>query len=432
MNKISFLGLSVFLSVSCNVGHTQTAPNGLPYDEQLNTITTAVPFLMITPDSRAGAMGDAGVGLSPDAGAIYWNPSKLVFSEHEMEFAVGFTPWLKALVPDINLAYISGYKRIDKMSAFGASLRYFSLGSISFTDITGAPIRDFKPNEFSIDGFYSRRLAENWAVSMTGKFIYSNLTGGVPSGGSATKPGLAGAFDFGAFYQKNDISLNGKDATIGVGVHVSNIGNKMSYTTSSERDFIPINLRIGQAFTLQLDEYNSLTFATDFNKLLVPTPPIYKLDSNNVPMLGADGLYIVESGKNPDRGVAAGMFGSFTDAPGFPLPDENSNYQYDDQGNLIIADGSKFREELREINLSFGIEYWYNKQFAVRSGFFYEHPTKGNRQFVSLGAGIKYSVFTLDLSYLVPIAQRHPLANTLKFTLLFSFADLASKKKEGA
>jgi hypothetical protein len=416
-----------------NPAVSQTMADGTPYDQQLNTITTAVPFLLITPDSRVGAMGDAGVALSADASSMYWNPAKLPFAKNEMEFAVGFTPWLRALVPDINLAYVSAYKKLDKMSAIGFSLRYFSLGNITFTDITGATIREFKPNEFAIDGAYSRKLSERWGISMTGKFIYSNLTGGVQSGGNDTRPGLAGAVDIGGYYLNDDLSLGGKNAELGLGFTVSNIGNKMSYTNSSERDFIPINLRIGQAFTIHADEFNKFTLSTDLYKLLVPTNPIFKLDTNGVPMLDATGAFVFESGKNPDRGVAAGIFGSFTDAPGFALPDESGNLQYDDNGNLIIAKGSKFREEIREINLCLGAEYWYNNQFAVRAGFFYEHPTKGNRQFVSLGAGVKYSIFTLDLSYLVPIQQRHPLANTLKFTLLFSFADLGKDaKKEGA
>lgn len=409
----------------------QTLSNGEEYDQQLNTITTAVPFLMITPDSRSGAMGDAGVGLSPDANAMHWNPAKLAFSEEEMEISLGYSPWLKALVPDINLAYLAGYKKLDKMSAIGGSLRYFSLGSITFTDINGSTIREFRPNEFAIDLAYARKLSERWSVSMSGRYVYSNLTGGVQSGGADTRPGMAGAVDLGGYYFNDDLNLSSKPGSIGVGVTITNIGNKMSYTTTADRDFIPINLRVGQAFTVNLDEYNKVTFATDFSKLLVPTPPIYKLDTNGVPLIGPDGLYVIEAGQNPDRGVAAGIFGSFTDAPGFPFPDENGNLQYDDNGDLVINSGSRIREELREINVALGAEYWYNNQFAVRGGFFYEHPTKGNRQYVTLGAGVKYSIFTLDLSYLIPIRQRHPLASTLKFTLMFSFSELGKKKAEG-
>jgi hypothetical protein len=427
MRKISLVLLA---GLSGNLVYAQkpTLANGLPYDQQLNTITTAVPFLMITPDSRGGAMGDAGVAVSPDASAMYWNPAKLAFAENDMEFAVGFTPWLKALVPDINLAYLSGYKKLDKQSAIGVSLRYFSLGSITFTDINGSTIREFKPNEFAVDVAYARQLADNWSASMSGKFIYSNLTGGVAAQGVETRPGLAGAADLGVYYTRPDFFLSGVKANYAFGMTINNIGNKMAYTTSSNRDFLPINLRMGNALTLHADDYNKFTFAFDVYKLLVPTPPLIAVDANGVPMIDAAGNWVLASGKDPNRGVAAGIFGSFVDSPGFVLPDENGNLQYDADGNVVIAKGSRFREEVREINLCLGAEYWYNNQFAIRTGFFYEHPTKGNRQFVTMGAGIKYSVFNLDLSYLVPIRQRHPLANTLKFTLIFSFSELAKKK----
>jgi hypothetical protein len=430
MRRLILLAAAGF-SASAVQAQKPTLANGLPYDQQLNTITTAVPFLLISPDSRSGAMGDAGVGLSPDPSSMFWNPAKLAFSKKQMEFAVGFTPWLKALVPDINLAYLSGYKKIDDYSAVGASLRFFSLGSITFTDINGSTIREFKPSEFSIDVAYARKLTDHWSVSMTGKFIYSNLTGGVPSGAAQTRAGLAGAADLGGYYTKDDFYIGGKKAEIGVGITMNNIGNKMSYTSTSNRDFLPANLRLGQALTIHADDYNKFTIATDVYRLLVPTPPLIAVDANGVPMLDPSGNYVLASGKDPNRGVAAGIFGSFTDAPGFVMPDENGRLQYDAEGNVILAKGSKFREEMREFNLCLGAEYWYNNQFAIRSGFFYEHPTKGNRQFISMGAGIRYSVFNLDLSYLVPVRQRHPLANTIRFTLLISLKESDKKKPSG-
>lgn len=428
--KISriFLVASI-LSVSGNT-YAQLLKDGTEFDLQLNTITTAVPFQMIAPDSRGGAMGDAGVGVSPDANSMFWNASKLAFAENEMEVSLGYSPWLKALVPDINMAYLSWYKRIDRMSTLGASLRYFSLGNITFTDINGSVIRDFKPNEFSIDAAYSRKFSDYFSAGLTARYIYSNLTGGTQVGGADTKPGMAFAVDVSAYYYNDEFRVGGKDASIGVGINISNIGNKMSYTNTADRDFLPTNLRLGQAFSINVDEFNKFTIATDFNKLLVPTPPIYRVDSLGVPVSDGQGNYVVEAGRNPNVGVAAGIFGSFTDAPGFPLPDEQGNFQYDTEGNLIIDKGSKFREELREVNVSVGLEYWYAEKLAIRAGFFYEHPTKGNRQFATLGAGVKFNIFGLDLAYLIPTQQRHPLANTLRFTLRLNFEDLNKEEAD--
>ena len=426
MNKSGILGLVGALSFSAVSAQT-TTKGGQEFDLQLNTITTAVPFMLIAPDSRSGAMGDVGVALSPDANAMHWNASKLAFAQektnNEFEVSVGYSPWLSNLVPDINLAYLSGYKQLDQYQSIGASLRYFSLGNITFTDISGNVLRDFKPSEFAVELAYARKLSEYFSVGVTGKYIYSNLTGGTQAAGQSTKPGQAGAADISAFYTNEDINVGGMPAIINAGVNVSNIGNKMSYTNAtSDRDFIPTNLRLGSALTMDFDEYNRFTVSVDANKLLVPTPPIYAQDSLGRPIYDpVTQTYEIEAGKNPEVGVATGIFQSFTDAPGFPLPDENGDIQYDQDGNVIIDKGSRFREELREVNLSIGAEYWYSKQFAVRAGFFYEHPTKGNRQFFTLGAGLKYSVFALDLSYLIPTQQRHPLANTLRFTLRFNF-----------
>jgi hypothetical protein len=213
------------------------------------------------------------------------------------------------------------------------------------------------------------------------------------------------------------------DSRISAGLSVTNIGNKMSYTSATvDRDFLPTNMRLGSALTMDFDEYNQFTVALDFNKLLVPTPPIYAEDSLGRPIYNTTTQsYEIEAGRNPNVGVASGIFQSFVDAPGFVVPDENGDVQRDPDGNAVIAKGSRLKEELREINISTGLEYWYAQQFAVRAGFFYEHPTKGNRQYFTLGAGLKYSVFALDLSYLIPTRQRHPLANTLRFTLRFNF-----------
>jgi Type IX secretion system protein PorV len=374
---------------------------------QLNTITTAVPFLQITPDSRSGAMGDAGVALSPDANATFWNPAKLAFVEEDMEFSLSYSPWLRALVNDMSLAYLSGYKRLSKNQTVGGSLRYFTLGNITFTDEVGTVIRDFKPNEFALDMCFGQKFSERLGGGVSARFVNSNLTGGTNVLGAESKPGRSLAVDIAMFYTNDDIKIGGKDSRLNFGVNISNIGNKMRYTNSEERDFIPTNLKLGTALTMNMDDYNQLTFAIDFNKLLVPTPPRY----------GAEGDSIV-AGLDPNVGTATGIVQSFYDAPG----------DVDNEGNIIS--GSVFKEELREINIGGGFEYWYDKQFAFRTGYFYENYTKGNRQFITLGAGLKYQVITIDMSYLISTTQQNPLANTLRFSLRFAVGQ-GGKRTEG-
>jgi len=399
----------------------QYRSSGQQCNDQINTITTAVPFLMISPDSRAGGMGDGGVAISADANAIHWNPSKLAFAERDGEFTMSYSPWLRNLVPDMSLAYLAGYKRLsNKKSAIGGSLRYFNLGSILFTDQNGSTIRDFKPAEFAVDLVFAQQFSENFSGGVAIRYINSNLTGGISVQGANTKAGQSVAADVSLFYTKPDMQVGDKDATFSFGMNVSNIGAKMSYSETAAQNFIPINLRLGPAFTLDLDKYNKLTFAFDVNKLLVPTPPVYQLDENGALILDpATGEYVIASGKNPNVGVATGMIQSFSDAPG--------NVSYDDNGNIIVEDGSKLREELREINIGGGLEYWYAEQFAFRTGYFWEHYTKGNRKYVTLGAGVRYNVFSLDLSFLIANTARSPLANTLRFMLGFRF-DKGKKK----
>ncbi len=380
--------------------------SGQDVNNRLNTITTAVPFLLITPDSRAGGMGDVGAASSPDVNSIHWNASKLAFTEKKMAIGVSYTPWLRALVPDINLAYLSGYYKTKKNGTIGASLRYFSLGDITFTDANGQTIGQFKPNEFAVDVAYAVKLAKEFSVGGAVRYVNSNLTNGQNVQGSTTHPGRSIAVDLSATYRKEKIKLADKKAIGTIGLNISNIGNKMSYSDRNNADFIPINLRLGGSLAINIDDYNSIAFMADINKLLVPTPPIYDVDTNGSPKYGADGKAIILKGKDPRRGVAEGIFGSFNDAPG----------------------GGK--EELREINYSLGMEYWYNKLFAVRAGYFYEHPLKGNRRYVTLGAGIKYNVFGLDFAYLIPLQQRNPLQNTLRFTLTFDFDAFKAQSSE--
>jgi len=389
-----------------------------------NAITTAVPFLLIAPDTRSAAMGDAGVALSPDANAQHWNASKLAFSEDEMGVSLSYSPWLRQLVDDMSLSYLSWFMKLNNSSAIGASLRYFTLGDIIFTDNNGNTIRPFRPNEFAVDVSYSFKLSERFSGGITARWINSNLTGGVNVGGADSRAANAFAVDLSGYYVNDDMSLGDKDAELAFGFNISNIGNKVSYTNTAQRDFLPINLRLGAAYTIELDQFNSLTFIYDANKLLVPTPPIY--DSPGDPGYTGDPNFII-AGKDPDVGVAAGMFGSFADAPGVPIRDDNGVIQRNPDNTAQIESGSVFREELREINHSFGLEYWYDNQLAVRGGYFHEHPTKGNRQYFSMGIGARWKMLGLDISYLIPTEQRNPLANTLRFGLSLDFGYSASQ-----
>ena len=358
-----------------------------------NTITTAVPLLMISPDSRASGMGDAGVATTPDANSMHWNPAKYSFIENEMGVSISYTPWLNKLVDDINLAYVSGYMKVDERQTIAMSLLYFSLGVITFTDYNGSVIKNFDPKEFSVDVAYSRLFSDVLSASIAGRFIYSNLTGGLEVEGTQSHAGIVGSADVGVYYQK-DIKLSEYDSRMAFGMNISNIGGKIGYTEDS-KTFIPMNMRIGGSLTMEIDDYNSILITSDLNKLLVPTPPIYKT---------VDGEEVVEFGKSPDVSVPVAFFQSFYDAPG-----------------VYKSDGSRsvLQEELREITYSVGAEYWYAKQFAVRAGYFHEHATKGNRKFFTFGIGLKMNVFGLDVSYLIPTIQHHPLENTLRFTLLF-------------
>ncbi len=427
------LAIPVYAAVCCTALSAQVNTgciseiSGQQCGPRLNTITTAVPFLMIGPDSRSGGMGDAGVALPPDANALHWNPSKLAFAENPGEFRISVSPWLRNLVPDMSLAYLAGYKKLNKRSALGGSLRYFNLGSITFTDQNGGIIRDFKPAEFAVDVSFAQQFSDRFAGGISLRYINSNLTGGLNVSGANTKAGQAVAADISFFYRNTDMTIAGKKATFAFGLDASNIGNRMSYSETSRVDYLPINLRLGPGLTVDIDQYNTITFNADVNKLLVPTPPVYKTEPD--PNTGApryvtdgNGNYVVFSGEDPNRGVASGIFGSFSDAPG--------DVYVDAQGVQHVEPGSRLREELREIYYGGGLEYWYAKQFAFRTGYFWEAATKGNRKYFTMGLGVKYSIFSLDFSYLIANSQRSPLANTLRFTLGFNFDGKAKKKAD--
>lgn len=367
-------------------------------------ITTTVPFILISPDARSGALGDAGVALSPDANSLHWNPAKFAFVEDEGGVSTSITPWLRQLVNDVNFAYLAGYGRINKRSTFAASLKYFSLGTINFTDITGSSLGSFNPNEFSVDAAYATQLSKKFSIGVSLRFIYSNLTGGLQQSGATGRAGIAGAGDV-SFYYKDKTKIEDKVLQYAFGANISNIGNKITYTTSSNRQFIPTNLKIGGYANYIVDEYNEVGFLLDFNKLLIPSNAVYELDPDGAIVLGPDGRPLIAAGKDPDVPPLQGIIQSFSDAPG------------------------GFREELQEINISTGVEYWYDKLFAARAGFFYEHPNKGNRKYLTFGVGLRYNVFGIDAAYLAPLQQRHPLQNTLRFTLHFDLAAFKSQNK---
>ncbi len=376
--KIKALTISTLL-LTLLFSSPATAQEELKY----NPIQTVVPFLSIAPDSRSGALGDAGVATSPDIFSMHWNPAKYAFIDGNGGFGMSYSPWLRALIPDINLSYLTGYYRIDSKQVVAGSLMYSSLGKIEFTDDIGSILREFNANEFSVDAAYSRLFSEHWSGGVALRFIYSNLTGGLED----TKPGISYAADASAFYT-NKLSLGSKDGNISFGVNLSNIGSKMSYTTEFDPDFIPMNMRVGTTFQVNLDRYNAIAVSLDVNKLLVPTPPEYDEDRNII------------AGKDPNVSVPVAIFQSFYDAPG------------------------GFKEELQEFTQSVGVEYWYNQQFAIRAGYYNEAELKGNRKYFTVGAGFRLSVFSLDFSYLMPFTQNNPLARTLRFSLGFEFDSL--------
>jgi hypothetical protein len=382
MKKVILLvAVILLIGIQLQKAMAQTSPK--TSTTGANVITTGVPFLTIAPDSRAGAMGDAGVATTPDVNSQHWNPAKYAFIESEMGVALSYTPWLRNLVSDINLAYLAGYKRLDDQQTLSASLRYFTLGDITFMSDLGEELGQQNPNEFALDFAYTRLLSEKFSGSIAFRYIRSDLTGGQMVNNVETHAGNTFATDI-AFYYQNEIRVNRKRSQLGAGINISNIGGKISYTDGETKDFIPANMKLGVSYTTEMDKYNTITFALDANKLLVPTP------------VRSDTADII-TGLGANKSVIAGIFSSFSDAPG------------------------GMSEELKEVTLSLGAEYWYNKQFALRAGYFYEDASKGNRKFFTAGAGLKMNVFALDFSYLLPVAQNNPLANTLRFTLSFDF-----------
>jgi len=389
-------------------------------DLQLNTITTSMPFLSITPESRGGAMGDAGTALSANSSSIYWNTAMLNFAEDDAEVSVSYTPWLRQLTNDIHLSFLSGYKRLGDRQAIAASLRYFSLGEITFTDASANVIRDDKPSEYEIALGYAFKLSQKQSIGVNGKFAYSNLTGGLTVAGAQTKAGVAGMADISYVYRDDEIKWFGYNGIYTFGATINNIGNKIAYSENSRRDFLPMNLKIGNAYTANIDKYNTLTYSLEFQKLLVPTPPIYVKEGTQ---------FVLASGKPNDVGVISGLIQSFYDAPGVLKVDDNGDFIKTGDSYSIVK-GSRLKEELAEINIATGLEYWYNNVFALRGGFFYENKNKGDRKYFTTGIAFQYNIFGVDISYLASLKRNSPLANTLRFTLRFKLGESMKKKSE--
>ncbi len=355
--------------------------------DRINVVTTAVPFLRISPDARAGGMGDLALATNADASSSFFNLGKVPFNVSNAGINITYTPWLKRLVNDVYLASMSGYYKLDELQAISGSLRYFSLGSIQFTDQFGNDLSTGNPREFGVDIGYSRKLSDRTGLGIGLKYINSNLAQGATSSSGSYKAGNAVAADLGFYHNRHDEAGQGW----AFGLALTNLGSKIAYTDNADqKDFIPANIGFGTTYTKVIDESNQVSFGVDINKLLVPTPPIATGDFSR-----DSALYVNYRNKS----VMSSWFSSFGDAPN---------------------GGS---EELKELQLSLGAEYWYNNQFALRAGYFYEDKTKGNRRYFTTGVGIKYNVFGLNFSYLVPSggsgANQNPLSNTLRFSLVF-------------
>ncbi|MEO6916308.1 MAG: type IX secretion system outer membrane channel protein PorV [Chitinophagaceae bacterium] len=360
----------------------QTAP--------INVVTTAVPFLRISPDARAGGMGEVGIATAADANSGFWNLAKTPFNTDKGGLGLTYTPWLKKLgLNDVYLASVSGYTKLNDQEAISGSLRYFSLGNIQFTNERGEDLYSYRPREFSIDAGYSRKLSEKVGLGIALRYINSSLAKGDPTGSGTTyKAGSAVAADVSFYYKTPSESGQGWS----YGATLSNMGTKIGYTTDArQKDFIPADLGLGVAYTRVFDESNKITFGLDLHKLLVPTPPGYS---------GSDSLDQINLTNYRTKTVVSSWFSSLGDAPG------------------------GLSEEVKELQASLGAEYSYNDQFAVRAGYFYEDKTKGNRKYFTVGFGLKYNVFGLNFSYIVPSGSginQNPLSNTLRFGLIFNF-----------
>ncbi|WP_134346115.1 type IX secretion system outer membrane channel protein PorV [Flavobacterium psychrophilum] len=392
MKKVVFILAGLFIGINANA---QTE----------RPITTGVPFLLIASDARAAAMGDNGVATSPDAFSQLYNPAKYAFSIKKQGFAVSYTPYLTALVNDISLGQLNYFNKINERSAIGTSLRYFSLGEIQLTDDQGNNKAIVKPNELALDLSYSLKLSEKFSMAVAGRYIRSSLK--VSSETVDASAASTFAIDVAGYYQSDEIAYSDFNGRWRGGFNLQNLGPKLNYdgATGAENNanFLPSNLRIGGGFDFILDDYNKISTNVEFSKLLVPTPQIaVPVDLNgdgDTSDQGENG--IAQANTNYKAiGWTSGIFKSFGDAPG------------------------GFSEEIKEFTYAIGAEYWYQDSFAFRLGYFHESEEKGKRKYFTLGAGFKYNVVTLDVSYLFSASKvPNPLENTLRFSLTFNFGD---------
>ena len=398
---LALITLSVF-NIS-NAQETITFPN------QSTVITTGVPFMLIAPDARSAGMGDMGVATSVDAYAQQWNAAKYTFSEAKSGIAVSYTPYLSKLVNDISIAYLTYFNRIDERSAFGFSFKYFGLGEIEIRpDEFSEPLIE-KPNEFTVDASYSLRLAEQFAMSVSLRYLRSDLRiQAVDANASA-----AGSFgvDISGFYQSEEQAYNSFNGKTRFGFAIQNLGPKIKYDDGGRENFLPTNLRVGGGFDFIFDDYNKLAVTAEVTKLLVPTPPLFGFvdtngdgeqtpDDTSTADVDESEPTIITAGQSNDVSFLSGIFQSFGDAPG------------------------GFSEELKEFTWALGAEYLYQDSFAFRLGYFNESDEKGARKFFALGAGFKYTTINIDLSYLFSASKiQSPLENTLRFSLTFNFGD---------
>jgi Type IX secretion system protein PorV len=402
--------LSQTVEAQCiQVGNNRLQSDGTPCN---NTILTALPFLRITPDARFGALGDAGIALNPDANSLHFNASHLAFAEKDFSISATYTPWLRALgLTDVYLTHLAMYKNVDKFQTVGGSLRFFSLGQIQFTDDQGNALQTVRPRELELNFAYARKLTKTFSSALSVKYLFSNLGQGTSASGDVLRPAHGFAADVSFTYKKPFKLKNGKTAVYTSALALSNIGTKISYVKSANRDYIPAMMGFGNSFEYEIDEYNSVTFALDITKLMVPTPvpaTLQTVDTNGDTIFTSNPAYNANGNAVADYrelSVPSSILRSFHDA--------------------------SFKEELQELAFSFGMEYWYNKQFALRLGHYNENKTKGNRKYVTVGLGIKYTNFCLNLSYLIPTfnAQRNPLDNTLRFSLMMDFGQSKAAPK---
>ncbi len=392
------LRLPLIMSLAIAVAAPTAAADGNIKNDEFNPITTGVTSLSIAPDARGASMGDLGAATDPDANSQYWNPSKYAFAYSQAAVSLSYTPWLRKLVNDIFLANLAGYWKLGSSDnqAVSASLRYFSLGEVNTSPVSGGVGQSLNPYEMSIDVGYSRKLSEKFSMGVVFRYIYSDLGFSDSYAGDQSTGASAFAADISGYYTTYPI-IGRNECQWSWGWNISNIGSKVSYNNGENPAFLPTNLRLGTAFTFPLADYHNLTIGLDANKLLVPAKP-REGDYEDSPEGQREYLDALEDWENMSS--FTGIFKSFGDAPG------------------------GFKEELREISWSLGAEYSYNNQFFLRAGYFYENEFKGNRKYFSLGAGFSLNVVRLDASYMIAAAQTSPLDQTLRFSLTFDMDGL--------